>query len=36
MEKSKNYESPKFEILEIKIEKGFAASYTEDEVGPWD
>lgn len=36
MEKSKIYESPKIEILEITIEKGFASSYTEDSEGIWD
>lgn len=35
MEKSKDYVSPQIEILEIKIEKGFANSYTEDTEGIW-
>lgn len=37
MEKSKTYVSPQIEILEIEIEKGFAATtLTEDEEGAWD
>lgn len=36
MEKSKDYVSPQIEIMEIKIEKGFANSFTEDEQGIWD
>lgn len=36
MEKSKDYVSPQIEIMEIKIEKGFANSYTEDTEGIWD
>ena len=36
MEKSKDYVSPQIEIMEIKIEIGFANSYTEDTEGIWD
>ena len=36
MEKSKIYVSPQIEVLEIEIEKGFAASYSEDSEGVWD
>ena len=35
MEKTKDYVSPQIEIMEIKIEKGFANSYTEDTEGIW-
>lgn len=36
MKKSKTYVSPQIEVLEIEIEKGFAATLTEDDGGVWD
>ncbi len=30
-----NYEAPQMEVLEIEIEKGFAASDNTEGFGPW-
>lgn len=36
MEKITNYISPQIEMIDVKIEKGFAESLTEDPTGVWD
>ena len=35
MEKGKMYESPQVEIIEVEVEKGFAASDMNVEEGEW-
>ncbi len=35
-EKTKNYESPRLEVLEIAIEEGIAQTLNRGEEGDWD
>lgn len=36
MEKITSYITPQIEVIEVKIEKGFAESLNEDPTGVWD